>query len=125
MNVQDELPADSIVPINLDDPDAAINAMMRGREDNLWDQRKDTLAKTRDLILHDFNIMGLIARLAKDKAHVPNEVISRSIRAERSLWPEKGSRGSVPLYLLRSALLALSPNIELRAAKMKQARKNR
>lgn len=125
VNIQDELPADSIVPINLDDPDAAINAMMRAREDNLWDQRKNTLAKTRDLILHDFNIMGLIARLTKDKAHLSNEQEPRLIRAERSLWPEKGARGSVPLYLLRSALLALNPNIELRAAKMKQARKNR
>jgi hypothetical protein len=125
VNVQDELPADSIVPINLDEPDAAINAMMQARKDNLSDQRKDTLAKTRDLILHDFNIMGLIARLAKDKAHLPNDQEPRLIRAERSLWPEKGSRGSVPLFLLRSALLALNPNIELRAAKMKQARKNR
>ena len=125
MNVQDELPADSIVPINLKDPDAAINAMMQARKDNLWDQRKKTLAKTRDLILHDFNIMGLIARLTKGKADLPFEATSRLIRAERSLWPEQGSRGSVPLYLLRSALLAINPNIELRAAKMKQARKNR
>jgi hypothetical protein len=69
--------------------------------------------------------MGLIARLAKDKAQTPNDPKARLIRAERSLWPEKGARGSVPTYLLRSALLAINPNIELRAARMKQARKNR
>lgn len=125
VNVGDELPADCIVPIDLDQPEAAINAMMQTRDDGVWDQRKDTLAQTRQMILHDFNIMGLIARLAKDKAQTPNDPKARLIRAERSLWPEKGARGSVPTYLLRSALLAINPNIELRAARMKQARKNR
>ena len=125
VNVGDELPADCIVPIDLDQPEAAINAMMQTRDDGVWDQRKDTLAQTRQMILHDFNIMGLIARLAKDKAQTPNDPKTRLIRAERSLWPEKGARGSVPTYLLRSALLAINPNIELRAARMKQARKNR
>lgn len=126
VNVQDELPADCIVPIDLDDPDAAINRMMVARDQNLWDSRKETLAQTRDLILHDFNIMGLIARLTKEKAaHPATQSKPRLIRAERSLWPEKGARGSVPTYLLRSALLAINPNIELKAAKLKQARKSR
>ena len=70
--------------------------------------------------------MGLIARLTKEKvAQSVTPIKPRLIRAERSLWPEKGSLGSVPTYLLRSALLAINPNIELRVAKMKQARKNR
>jgi hypothetical protein len=126
INVQDELPAESIFPIDLDDPENTINTIMKVRDTDLWDKRKATIAQTRNLILHDFNIMGLIARLTKEKvAQSVTPIKPRLIRAERSLWPEKGSRGSVPTYLLRSALLAISPNIELRVAKMKQARKNR
>lgn len=125
-NVSDELPADCIVPIDLDAPDAAIETLLKARENDLWHHRKTEIATARDLVMSQFNILSLIARLTKDTMQNPMQSeMQRLIRAERSLWPEKGARGSFASYFVRSALLKLDPSIELRAAKAKQKRKAR
>jgi hypothetical protein len=125
-NVHEELPADCIVPLDLNLPEAAINLMMQAQEDDLWSQRHTAIDTARQLLLEKFNTMALIAKLTKTLTIPPaTPVKSYLIRAERSLWPEKGARGSFAQMLLRSAWLAVDPKIELRAAKLKARLKNR
>ncbi len=125
-NVADELPADSIVPLDMDDPDTAINFMMQARQNNLWSDRLDTLGQARDLLLEDFNTLGLFARLTKAAMATPAEPSTpRIIHAERALWPEKGGRGSVPEMLLRRTIQGLAPNFDLAVARLRKRRKDK
>jgi hypothetical protein len=124
-NVEDELPADSIVRLDWNNPDQAINKMMKAREADLWLDRQDTLRKTRHMIMDDFNIMNLCAKLTKRAMKAPAQhAEKRLIRSEKSLWPEAGARGSIPETLLRSALLKLDPAIELKLARYRHARRS-
>ncbi|PLS21767.1 hypothetical protein [Neptunicoccus cionae] len=125
-NVADELPADSIVPLDMDRPGEAINRMMKARTDDLWSDRLDTLRITRDLLLEEFNTMGLFARLTKQGMETPTASgTKRMIYAERALPPEKGSRGSLPEMILRRGISTLAPGFDLRMARLRKRMKEK
>lgn len=121
-NVEEELPPDSIVRIDLDDPEQAIKLMMEARDKDLWTERKETLAKARSIILEDFNLIGLCAKLTKQAMSLhATPPRKRLIRSEKSLWPEDGARGSLPEMMFRSVLLILDPAIELKLGKYRKS----
>lgn len=122
-NVEDELPAEAIVRLDLDDPDAALDRMIGAIEQGAWAERADALSTARDRVLNEFNTMALFARIATRLHGRPASGSGVTIRSERSLWPEPGARGSLPEFLLRRALLSVDPGLELRLARWRQARK--
>lgn len=128
-NVEDDLPDGSFQYIDISNPDAAINQMMAGVKDDIWTKQLDSITEARHIIFTEFNLCGQFAKLAKQLMSLDTgsskQPPKRLIRSERSLWPESGARGSVPEYLIRSALLFINPNIELKAAHLQQKMKER
>jgi len=117
-NAADDLPAKAFTTIDITDPDAAINRMMAAVTSGTWEQNLAAIAEARQLLLKKYNQMFLLVRLAKmaseDGKNAPAMGRPRLIRSERSLWPEKGSRGSLAQALVRSAFLRIDPRFELR-----------
>ena len=117
-NVETYFPRGSFTHINIMDPDAAISKMMRAREQKTWENNRVDLDEGRRRAIHDYNLMRNFARLAReaialgDATEKPNR--PWIIRSERSLWPEAGTRGSIPEFILRRVLQLINPEIELR-----------
>lgn len=125
-NVAEELPADSIVQLDMDNPEAAINRMMKARTEDLWSDRRDALGKARELLLEEFNTMSLFARLTKQAMATPAKPAkTRMIYAERALPPEKGSRGSLPGMILRRGISTLAPGFDLHMARLRKRMKEK
>ena len=128
-NVEDDLPTNSFSYIDIDHPDQVINQMMAGVKDGLWTKRRNDISKARNIIFSDFNLMKKFAQIAHQlialEPELPKNPNKRLIRSERSLWPEAGSRGSIPEALIRSTLLFLNPHIELSAARILKKRKDK
>lgn len=119
-NIEVDLPADCIVPIDISEPDQAINRMMAAVKSNLWSGRREAISEARDLVMTKHNLINVFAELvhhAMAKApDVDAGARKRLIRSERSFLPEKGGRGGMGQMLLRRALTAIDPQIELRIA---------
>lgn len=123
-NLEDDIPAGAFDYIDIENPDQVINQMMDAVKNDLWTKRKKHMSKARDIIFSDFNIMKKFAEITHKLMLLEPELSAnakpRLIRSERSLWPEPGCRGSIPETLIRSSLLFLDPNIELKASKLQQ-----
>jgi hypothetical protein len=83
-----------------------------------WENNRANLDEGRRRAIHDYNLMRNFARLARE-AMAMDEAIEKPIRpwvirSERSLWPEKGARGTVAGFILRRTLQLVDPEIELR-----------
>ncbi|MEP3346485.1 MAG: glycosyltransferase family 10 [Litoreibacter sp.] len=119
-NVETYFPDGSYTYIDITNPEAAVNTMMRAREAQVWENNRDALDEGRKRAIHDYNLMRNFARLAHVAVALddPSEKTTRPwvIRSERSLWPEKGARGSVANVLLRRSLQLIDPEVELRFA---------
>lgn len=117
-NVESYFPSGSFTHINITDPDAAISKMMRAREQKTWENNRVDLDEGRRRAIHDYNLMRNFARLTRE-AIALDEATEKAnrpwiIRSERSLWPETGTRGSIPEFILRRMLQLFNPEIELR-----------
>ncbi|MEM6619325.1 MAG: hypothetical protein AAF631_08490 [Pseudomonadota bacterium] len=123
-NVVDELPADAVLPLDLSDFDAAVASMRAAVAANAADARAQAIETARDRVLNHHNIMALFARITQNALAEPAQGPAVTIRSERSLPPEVGARGSWPEMVLRRALLAVDPGVELRFARWKAARRS-
>lgn len=117
-NVEDYFPQGSFTYIDITNPDAAISKMLRAREQKTWENNRADLDEGRRRAIHKYNLMRNFARLAKD-AMAMDEATGKPtrpwiIRSERSLWPEKGARGSIAEFILRRGIQLFDPEIELR-----------
>ena len=127
-NVHEDLPGDAFEYIDITDPDTAIAQMIDAVDSGRWAQRVDAIAKARLKVIEDFNLMRLLARMARTQAAVPlpDHMPPRLIRSERSFPPEEpGQRGSRLEAAVRSALLAVDPKIELRLSNALKRRADR
>jgi hypothetical protein len=119
-NYSENLPENAAVPIKLDSVDEVINMMIAAQKDKLWEQRRPDIDAARNLILTELNLVKRFASLAKiafdKRISSPKPYQTRLIRSERSLWPEKDSRGSVLEHLIRAALIKIWPTAELSIA---------
>jgi len=117
-NVETYFPRGSFTHIDITDPDAAISKMMCAREQKTWENNRVDLDEGRRRAIHDYNLMRNFARLAREAIALDEATEKPNrpwiIRSERSLWPEAGTRGSIPEFLLRRALQLFNPEIELR-----------
>jgi hypothetical protein len=124
-NIEVDLPAECVVPIDISQPDQAIEIMLNAIHSGLWAKRLDAIAEARQRIFTEHNLPAMFASLAKramEKAPTidPNAP-KRLIRSERSFLPEKGERGGFAQMLLRRGLTLIDPQFELRVAPL-QAR---
>lgn len=127
-NVEDDIPATAFDYIDINNPDQVVNQIMTAVKEDLWDKRKNDISIARDIVFSEFNIMKKFAQIAHQLIALDPKLPKgpkRLIRSERSLWPEKECRGSIPETLIRSTLLYLNPNIEMKAATFLKKRKDR
>ena len=119
-NIHEDLPADCIVPININEPDAAIDLMMKAIKQDLWCKRLAAISEARDLVMTKHNLINVFSELAHHAMHkapkLDTKAPKRLIRSERSFLPEHGERGGLGQMLLRRTLTAIDPKIELRLA---------
>jgi len=120
--VADYFPRGGFEMINLDDPVAEAERMVKEMENGRWKAAQPAIAKAREKVLEEENIMILMANLAVEVANRSTE--PRSLRpnyiwSERSLWPEVGCRGSIPEWALRNAVVLIAPEVELKARRLR------
>ena len=119
-NPERYIPEGSLRMVDLDDPEGAARAMVADIESGRWQAALDDIAEARQRVLHEWNLAALMARAARAAHAMPVEKPvgpdgkGHLIRSERSLWPEPGTRGSIPQWALRSFLLKIDPKIEMR-----------
>ena len=121
-NVADYFPQGGFEMINPDDPVAEAERMVKEMENGRWETAQSAIAKAREKVLEEENIMILMANLAVEVANRSTE--PRSLRpnyiwSERSLWPEVGCRGSIPEWALRNAVVLIAPEVELKARRLR------
>ena len=121
-NVADYFPRDGFEMINLDDPVAEAERMVKEMENGRWEAAQTAISKAREKVLEEENIMILMANLATEVAN--RSTVSRSLRpnyiwSERSLWPEAGCRGSISEWTLRNAIFLISPEAELKTRRLR------
>ncbi|MFO6466168.1 glycosyltransferase family 10 domain-containing protein [Jannaschia sp. KMU-145] len=115
-NTERYIPEGARRVLDLDDPDGAARDMVADIESGRWEAALPDLRIARDAMLHEWNLAGLMARAARAAYEMPVAKPGQRhvIRSERSLWPEPGTRGSIPQWAFRSLLLKIDPKIELR-----------
>jgi hypothetical protein len=122
-NVEDYFPEGSFELLNLDDPVAEAHRMVQEIQNGRWEAAQSAIAEARETVLEKENIMVLMADLATEVAKRSAQHTSRRPRyiwSERSLWPEKGCRGSVQEWALRRAILLLAPEAELKTQGLRE-----
>jgi hypothetical protein len=123
-NVADYFPSESFHEVDLDNPKAAAAEMVRMMENGHWQSVYPAIEDARHKVLEEYNFANLLVRIAqmvleKDAPPRPKKV--RMIWSERSYWPEPGSKGSIPEWMLRNTLLLVDKKVELRTAKLQKA----
>jgi hypothetical protein len=123
-NAESYFPAESFHYVDLDRPEVAARQMVAMIESNHWQKVQPALDKARENILTTYNVAELFVRLsraalAKPVSDGPRR--QRLIRSERSLWPEKGAKGSFGEWAVRNLLLMIDPKAELRAAPLQRS----
>lgn len=121
-NVADYFPQDAFETINLDDPVAEAERMVKEMENGRWEAALPAIANARKKVLEEENIMILMANLALEVANRSTALRSSRpnyIWSERSLWPEAGCRGSIAEWALRNAIILISPEVELKTRRLR------
>lgn len=125
-NVGDDLPAGCHLPLDLNDFDSALAKMIHAIEADHYDKALADIAEARRRILDHYNLMSLLARLARHTfeaapAAEPGQR-ERLIYAERAFVPGEGHRGNLGQAIARRMILALCPRFDLYLARHKEAR---
>lgn len=125
-NVGDDLPAGCHMPLDLADFDTAMAKMVYAVESDLYDKALADIAEARQRILDHYNLMSLLARVARRTFEAAPEAKparrERLIYAERAFAPGDGHRGSRGQAIARRAILAVYPRFDLHLARHKEAR---
>ena len=122
-NIGDYFPPDSFHMVDLDRPEEAARQMVTRIENGHWHRVLPALTEARERILTRYNAAELFVRLARAalaKPVGPAPARPRLIRSERSLWPEKGAKGTVAEWAVRNLALAIDPRAELRTAALQR-----
>lgn len=120
-NVDDYIPSGAFRLLDLSNPKQAAADMVQDITSGRWQAAQEEIAKARHILLEDWNLASLFARLARtafETPVAPGQATRRLIRSERSMRPEGGSRGSLAQWALRRSLLAIDPKIELRSHRL-------
>jgi hypothetical protein len=73
-------PADSFLPIDISEPDAAIAAIVRAMADNLFDRRSEQIREARTRLMRDERLCPMIARvIAAHQSETPRLTIAERI----------------------------------------------
>jgi|GEM_PF-813065 len=127
-NIEDYFPSDSFHYVDLNKPEEAARQMVAMMDSDHWNSVQPALQTARQEVLTTYNASHLLVRLAKAalaKPVSPGQKRRRLIRSERSIWPEKGAKGSVGQWALRNLLLTFDPKAELRFAPVQRALEER
>ena len=122
-NIGDYFPPDSFAYVDLDDPEGSARRMVALMENGAWKRALPAIAEARERVFGTHSLGPLLARLANRalaKPVVAGRVPLRLIRSERSLWPERGAKGSVAEWALRNILLSIDKKAELRASRLQR-----
>ena len=121
-NTESYFPKDSFDIVDLDRPTSEARRMIEEIANGRWLQAQRALQEARNLVLEKHNIAQLLCELANAAATSPEpEPLQpeRYIWSEKSLFPEKGTRGSFPDWALRNMLLIFDPQLELKTVKLR------
>lgn len=123
-NAHEYFPADAIQYVDLDNPEAAARRMVDLLQSDHYERTLSSLAEARRRVLDELNPANLLVRIVQScmaKQTKASDFRKRLIRSERSLWPERGARGSVFEWMVRNSILAILPDAELRASRIQVA----
>jgi hypothetical protein len=67
-SVQNYFSKDSIILIDIDDPDSSIELIYKAFIENFWEKQIDNIIQSRDDILSKYNILNLLAKLCQLKS---------------------------------------------------------
>ena len=89
-NVQDYFPAESLRQINIYEPDIAVEIIKQVINSDLAEQHLEYLVEARYRVMHEHNVFGMLARVAKDileEKCCVYETVQRSFLAEGHFTP--------------------------------------
>jgi hypothetical protein len=127
-NVEKYFPAESFSYVDLDDPHKEAQRLVTEIQNGRWQASLGAIGEARKRILEQHNLMIQLSELTLAVAARPAEQPApkmRRIWSERSILPEAGTRGSLPEWVLRNALLLADPDIELKTAGLRSWRDRR
>jgi FkbM family methyltransferase len=84
-NIKDYFPEESFQPINIYEPDEAIEIIRKVINSDLAEQRREYLLEARRRVMHEHNVFGMLAKLAKDILN--KESVSRQ-QDLKTIYPE-------------------------------------
>ncbi|WP_278923045.1 MULTISPECIES: hypothetical protein [Pseudophaeobacter] len=123
-NVPAYFPEDSFATLDLSNPEQEAQRMVRDMQNGRWEGAQAAIRTARDKVLEEENIMQLMIRLSHQAMAQPVQSDERRenyIWSERSLWPEKGCRGSVGEWIFRNSILMFDPEAELKTQGLRRA----
>ena len=121
-NVAEYFPSDGFEMINLDEPVAEAERMVKEMENGRWEAAQSSISVARQKVLEEENIMTLMANLAVEVANrskTPLSLRPNYIWSEKSLWPERGCRGSIAEWSLRNSIMLFAPAAELKVRRLR------
>jgi hypothetical protein len=119
-NLGSYFPKDSFEALKINDPDQAAAQIVQAIENDTWSKSLPAIKAAREIILEEQNIAHQLVSLCGKLMATPMAPRKpRHIWSERSLWPERGCRGSVPGWLFRNMVLAFDPVAELKTASLR------
>jgi len=125
-NVGDDLPAGCHMPLDLENFDTALARMVYAVEGGHYEKALTDIAEARRRILDHYNLMSLLARVARRAYEAAPSAgpgsRERLVYAERAFTPGDGHRGSRGQAIARRVILAVYPRFDLHLARHKEAR---
>lgn len=97
-NVADYFPADSVIPIDLHDPEGAVRIIRQAIADNEYEKRLPAIQEARRLVLHEYNLFAVLAREIESR-HVPGRPAGSLV----TLYARHALRRRHPLVRLQDA----------------------
>ncbi len=120
-NLEDYFPAGSFSYLDLDAPEKAATQLVQAIESGLWERSLEDLRTAREIILEKENIAVQLTTVAKMLCAQPvRSTKNLFVRSERSMWPEKGTRGSFGQWALRNSLMLFDKEIELKTVELRK-----
>jgi hypothetical protein len=125
-NVGEDLPAGCHMPLDINNFDAALGKMIQAVDSNRFETALDDIAEARRRILDHYNLMSLLARLARHAVDASPQATpaqrKQLILSERCFVPKGEYRGSRIQAVLRRTAVAIDPRFDLRLARLRELR---
>ncbi len=114
-NLEDQFPAESFLRLDLENYEGALKTIEVAVKNGLWSKRLPAIRKARELILKDYNIMAVFARVAKALIVQPVTDGTVKLYSKKSSVPTRGSGvRNYFEFICRRGILAIDPNWEMR-----------